>query len=222
MLSNMMMPVSIDAENAIDAGKYSVTGDESIIDVLGEELLVVNGNLCFISENSMTILKEATMNGGFNFQSYDNYGVSYYSITKSEGAMTYNVSYEKQGMPYRNGTITLTKNEVEGIDVVQEFIGKYMEINDGNNPDDIYIEFDENGDVYYNFGIDFSYKVAHYGINDERIVIYADAADIADIMGQEVDGWGVKAGIVLPYDGEKDQITLIDDVFVQLYNVPVL
>lgn len=222
MLSNMMMPVSIDAENAIDAGKYSVTGDESIIDVLGEELLVVNGNLCFISENSMTILKEATMNGGFNFQSYDNYGVSYYSITKSEGAMTYNVSYEKQGMPYRNGTITLTKNEVEGIDVVQEFIGKYMEINDGNNPDDIYIEFDENGDVYYNFGIDFSYKVAHYGINDERIVFYADAADIADIMGQEVDGWGVKAGIVLPYDGEKDQITLIDDVFVQLYNVPVL
>lgn len=224
MLSNMMLiPVNIDAENAIDAGKYSVIGDESIIDVLGNELFVVNGNLYFISEKSMTVLEECDWDQDSNFCSYDRYGASYYAITKSEGDMTYAVSYAKQGMPYRNGTITLTKNEdVEGIAVVQEFIGKYMEINDGNNPDDIYIEFDENGDVYYNFGIDFSYKVAHYGINDERIVIYADAADIADIMGQEVDGWGVKAGIVLPYDGEKDQITLIDDVFVQLYNVPVL
>lgn len=223
MLSKMMLQeVWIDSENAIEPGKYSVDGDKSIIDVLGEELLVVNGNLCFISGNTMTILEESEMNEGLNFQSYDNYGVSYYSITKS-GDATYNVSYEKQGMPYRNGTITLRKNEeVEGIAVVQEFIGKYMEINDGNNPDDIYIEFDENGDVYYNFGDDFSYKVAHYGINDERIVIYADAADIADIMGQEVDGWGVKAGIVLPYDSALDQITLIDDVFVQLYDVPVL
>lgn len=224
-LSGMMLQeVRIDSENVIEPGKYTVTFAEggNISEVLGKELLVVNGNLCFISGNSMTILKESEMNEGLNFQSYDNYGVSYYSITKS-GDATYNVSYEKQGMPYRNGTITLEKNEeVVGIAVVQEFIGKYMEINDGNNPDDIYIEFDENGDVYYNFGIDFSYKVAHYGINDERIVIYADAADIANIMGQEVDGWGVKAGIVLPYDGEKDQITLIDDVFVQLYNVPVL
>ena len=218
MLSEMMLQkVWIDSENAIEPGKYSVEGDKSIIDVLGEELLVVNGNLCFISGNSMTILKESEMNEGLNFQSYDNYGVSYYSITKS-GDATYNVSYEKQGMPYRKGTITL-KNEVEGIAVVQEFIGKYMEINDGNNPNDIYIEFDNNGDIYYKYGDEFLYMVAHYGINNEKIVIYADAADIADIMGEEVDGWGVKAGIVLPYDGEQDQITLIDDVFIELYPV---
>ncbi|MGN0840783.1 MAG: hypothetical protein ACI4NB_08140 [Candidatus Ornithospirochaeta sp.] len=218
MLSEMMLQkVWIDSENAIEPGKYSVEGDKSIIDVLGEELLVVNGNLCFISGNSMTILKESEMNEGLNFQSYDNYGVSYYSITKS-GDATYNVSYEKQGMPYRKGTITL-KNEVEGIAVVQEFIGKYMEINDGNNPNDIYIEFDNNGDIYYKYGDEFLYMVAHYGINNEKIVIYADAADISDIMGEEVDGWGVKAGIVLPYDGEQDQITLIDDVFIELYPV---
>lgn len=224
MLSGMMLQeVRIDSENVIEPGKYTVTFAEggNISEVLGKELLVVNGNLCFISENSMTILKESEMNEGLNFQSYDNYGVSYYSITKS-GDATYNVSYEKQGMPYRKGTITLVKNEVEGIAVVQEFIGKYMEINDGNNPNDIYIEFDNNGDIYYKYGDEFLYMVAHYGINNEKIVIYADAADIADIMGEEVDGWGVKAGIVLPYDGEKDQITLIDDVFVQLYNVPVL
>ena len=221
MLSGMMLQeVRIDSENAIEPGKYSVEGDKSIIDVLGEELFVVNGNLCFISENSMTILEECDWSQDSNFCSYDKYGESYYSITKSEGAMTYNVSYEKQGMPYRNGTITLVKNE-EGIAVVKEFIGKYMEINDGNNPDDIYIEFDKNGDIYYNFGDEFKYMVGHYGINAKKIVIYADAADIADIMGEEVDGWGVKAGIVLPYDGELDQITLIDDVFIKLSPVPV-
>ena len=221
-LSGMMLQeVRIDSENVIEPGKYTVTFAEggNISEVLGKELLVVNGNLCFISENSMTILKESEMNEGLNFQSYDNYGVSYYSITKS-GDATYNVSYEKQGMPYRKGTITLVKNEeVVGIAVVKEFIGKYMEINDGNNPDDIYIEFDNNGDVYYNYGDEFKYMVGHYGINAKKIVIYADAVDIADIMGEEVDGWGVKAGIVLPYDGELDQITLIDDVFIELYPV---
>ena len=224
MLSEMMLQeVRIDNENAIEPGKYTVTfaEDGNISEV---ELLVVNGNLCFVSENSMTILEaEGYENDVAVFCSYDKYGVSYYAITKSKKDMTYDVSYAKYGMPYRKGTITLTKNEeVGGIAVVQEFIGKYMEINDGNNPEDIYIEFDENGDVYYNFGDDFSYKVAHYGINDERIVIYADAADIADIMGEEVDGWGVKAGIVLPYDSVLDQITLIDDVVVKLYDVPVL
>lgn len=225
MLSEMMLQeVRIDSKNAIEPGKYSVERDKSIIDVLGEELFVVNGNLCFISENSMTILEECDWNQDSNFCSKDKYGESYYSITKSEDedSMKYNVSYEKQGMPYKKGTITLEKNEeVVGIAVVQEFIGKYMEINDGNNPDDIYIEFDKNGDIYYNYGGDLSYMVAHYGINNEKIVIYADAADIADIMGEEVDGWGVKAGIVLPYDGELDQITLIDDVFIKLSPVPV-
>ena len=225
MLSGMMLQeVRIDSKNDIEPGKYTVTfaEDGNISEVLGEELLVVNGNLCFISENSMTILEECDWNQDSNFFSKDKYGISYYSITKSEGAMTYTISYEKEGMPYRNGTITLVKNEkVVGIAVVQEFIGKYMEINDGNNPNDIYIEFDNNGGVYYNYGGDFSYMVAHYGINNEKIVIYADAADIADIMGEEVDGWGVKAGIVLPYDGELDQITLIDDVFIKLSPVPV-
>lgn len=224
MLSGMMMkPVSIGGKNAIEPGKYTVTFDEdgNISDVLGKELLVVNGNLCFVSDNTMTILKESNMHEGYNFCFYDKIGVSYYSITKSDDDMTYNVLYEKQGMPYREGTITLSKNiEVSDIDVVQEFIGKYMEINDGNNPNDIYVEFETNGDIYYNYGDDFSYLVAHYGINDDRIIIYFDASDIADIMGQEVDGWGIKAGIVLPYDSVSNQITIFDDVFIEL--VPVL
>ena len=94
-----------------EKGKYTVTFAEygNISDVLGKELLVVNGNLCFVSDNTMTILKESNMHEGYNFCFYDKIGVSYYSITKSDDDMTYNVLYEKQGMPYREGTITFIK-----------------------------------------------------------------------------------------------------------------
>lgn len=232
LTSMMMRPVSINNEFSIEPGKYSVecsdTGDESIMKVLGKELLVVNGNLCFVSDNSMReVIVNIVNKDGLverEFISYDEYGISCYYITNpeyiTEDKLVLDIKYSKQGLPYKNGTITLTRNkEVSDIAIVQEYIGDLMKFNVGNDPDDIYIEFDTKGDIYYKFGDDFSYMVAHYVVNDERIAIFADASDIAAIMNQEVDGWGARLGIVLPYNSVENQITLIDDVFVKLYPV---
>lgn len=187
--------------------------------IFGNTLYVMMNGLEFLDDSSWLLcsIDEEDINENLVvFKALERLGGSQIVFTpmKQEGNTIYvQVEYHKSTQSVKKGFLKLTLEKAStDISFLYDYFSSYTELGLEVDSKDVYVEFGQDGNIWYKVGKQ-SYSIASYAIANDSIVIKTDATTILELFPSieiPVSGWALEVGVVLPFDSESNKIVFFE------------
>lgn len=189
--------------------------------IFGSTLYVMMNHLEFLDDSSWLYCsryEEDTNKGLIVFKALERIGGSQIVFTpmkqQEDGTIFVQVEYHKHSHPVKKGFLKL-KLEKQSTDItfLYDYFSSDTELGLKVDSKDVYIEFGNDGGIWYKVG-EQSYKVASYVLKNKEnsIIIKTDSSTILSLVPsiEKPEGVSLDVGIVLPFDSSSNKIVFFE------------